>query len=331
MAYPPIPEQLVRQMEGGGKRFPAVPAIVSVAALVAAAACALLLRRRVRRSGPAQASAPETASGPEAAQAPDDRAVQKADTSVPKPEEVKSVPSSISLLGGLSVVDADGNNVTTGFTPVVRQLLLLILMNSGAKSAGITSEVLDETLWYGMERRQAANNRNVNIRKLRLKLDKVWDVELENRNGYWFFDIRDLACCDYLEVRQLLREVLASPGDRERLNRLLLLILKGPLLPDNDFEWLDDYKGRYTNVVIDALTKIQHFYEDDPEMSIMIARAMRVQDIIDEDAVRIYCRALYLKGNRSLSRTVWDKFTEDYRKSMGTLPDFSWSSIVGDK
>lgn len=331
MAYPPIPEQLVRQMEGGGKRFPAVPVIVSVAALVAAAACALLLRRRARRPGPAQASAPETASGPEAAQAPDDRAVQKADTYVPKPEEVKSAPSSISLLGGLSVVDADGNNVTTGFTPVVRQLLLLILMNSGAKSAGITSEVLDETLWYGMERRQAANNRNVNIRKLRLKLDKVWDVELENRNGYWFFDIRDLACCDYLEVRQLLREVLASPGDRERLNRLLLLILKGPLLPDNDFEWLDDYKGRYTNVVIDALTKIQHFYEDDPEMSIMIARAMRVQDIIDEEAVRIYCRALYLKGNRSLSRTVWDKFTEDYRKSMGTLPDFSWSSIVGDK
>ena len=213
----------------------------------------------------------------------------------------------------------------------MRQLLLLILMNSRVKPVGITSEVLDDTLWFGMEKKQAANNRNVNMRKLRLKLEKVWDVELTNRNGYWFFDMEDLSRCDYLEVWQLLKDVLARRDDRASLVRLLTLVMNGPLLPDNDFEWLDDYKSRYSDMIMGGLVKIQRSYEDDCDMSIMIARAMRTLDIIDEEAVRIYVRALYRKGNRSLSRSVWDKFTEDYRRIMGTLPDFSYSQIVDGK
>lgn len=309
MAYPPMAAELVRQPVRKTSGLLVALLTLAAVALVAAAVVAAVLVRRKRHAG--KADAPE----PEAVPVPDRSGAAK-------------TPSSISLLGGLSIIDSEGNDVTTEFSPISRQLLLLILMNSKVKPVGITSEVLDDTLWYGMERKQAANNRNVNIRKLRLRLEKVWDVELTGRNGYWFFALEDLSRCDYLEVGQLMKDVLAKPDDRARLNRLLTLVMNGPLLPDNDFEWLDDYKSRYTNMIIENLVKIQRFWEDDDDMSIMIARAMRVQDIIDEEAIRIYCRALYRKGSRSQSRSAWDKFTEDYRRIMGTLPDFSWSQII---
>lgn len=311
LAYPPIPPELVRQQ---AKRAPGVPAaLVLTAILAAAGVVAAIFAKQVRGRKKNEVDLFE----------PDAASLRK--------DHVGKTPSSISLLGGLAIIDADGNNVTTEFTPVVRQLLLLILMNSRVKSIGITSEVLDDTLWFGMEKKQAANNRNVNIRKLRLKLEKVWNTELSNRNGYWFFDMDDFSCCDYLEVCQLLKDVLAKPDDKDSLTRLLTLVMNGPLLPDNDFEWLNDYKSRYTDMIVENLVKIQRFYEDDCDMSIMIARAMRVLDIIDEEAIRIYCRALYRKGNKSLSISVWDKFTEDYRRVMGTLPDFSYLQIIEGK
>lgn len=317
LAYPPISAELVRQQPRELSCLHTVMLSLSAIAVLVAGGAVLvfvLVRKKRRRT-------------------------RKCDTgsALPEPDGASAShrvpersPSSICLLGGLSIIDTEGKDITAEFTPVVRQLLLLILMNSSVKSVGVTSEVLDDTLWYGMERKQAANNRNVNIRKLRLKLDKVWNVELTGRNGYWFFDLEDLSCCDYIEAVQLLKDVLAKPDDREKLIRLLSLVMNGPLLPDNDFEWLDDYKGRYTNMIVENLVKIQHFWDDDYDMSIMIARAMRVQDIIDEEAIRIYCRALHRKGNRSLSRSTWDRFTEDYRRIMGTLPDFSYSQIIGD-
>lgn len=313
MAYPPVSAELVRQPV---RKIPILPVALGLAAflfLTAAGMSAAIWVKRTRGK--------KTAAGE----------LHEPDVLPARKDREEKVPSSVSLLGGLSIIDSAGNNVTTEFTPIVRQLLLLILMNSRVKPVGITSEVLDDTLWFGMEKKQAANNRNVNMRKLRLKLEKVWDVELTNRNGYWFFDMEDLSRCDYLEVGQLLKDVLARRDDRASLVRLLTLVMNGPLLPDNDFEWLDDYKSRYSDMIMGGLVKIQRSYEDDCDMSIMIARAMRTLDIIDEEAVRIYVRALYRKGNRSLSRSVWDKFTEDYRRIMGTLPDFSYSQIVDGK
>lgn len=308
LAYPPVAVELARQSVRGKNRLAIVLTLSGLTLLIAIVSAFVFIALQKKRRGRKTEILPET--------------------TTPHKSDTERQPSSISLLGGLSIIDAEGRNVTTEFTPIVRQLLLLILMNSRVKPVGITSEVLDDKLWYGMEKKQAANNRNVNMRKLRLKLEKVWNVELNNKNGYWFFDIDELSCCDYLEVRQLLKEVMANPRDKERLHRLLTLVMSGSLLPDNDFEWLDDYKSSYTNMIVESLVKIQRLYDDDYDMSIMIARAMRVQDIIDEEAVRIYCRALYRNGNKSLSRSVWDKFTEDYRKVMGTLPDFSYSQII---
>ncbi len=313
IAYPPLPTALVRQRKDCS--FP-LWAVLTLAALGLAAlgfVCVWCLQRRKKLMEGDMGIVPSE------------------DVLDPFPaKKDANRPSTVSLLGGLAVIDSRGNNITTEFTPVVRQLLLLILMNSGQKPVGITSEVLDDVLWYGMEHRQAANNRNVNIRKLRLRLEGVWDAALSCRNSYWSFDLEDISLCDYLEVRHLMDEVLSDPSDRDRLLRLLSLILSGPLLPDNDFEWLMDYKSRYSNMVIEGLSKIRRHYENDYDILILIARAMRVQDSIDEEAVRIYCRALYLKGNRSLSRSVWDKFTGDYQRIMGTLPDFSYSQIIGD-
>ena len=53
----------------------------------------------------------------------------------------------------------------------------------------------------------ASNNRNVNIRKLRLIIEKIGDINIANKNGYWYLNLGKDVTCDYQEVMRLLDQI----------------------------------------------------------------------------------------------------------------------------
>ena len=110
------------------------------------------------------------------------------------------------MLGGLQIFDSNGNDITQKFTPVIRQMFLFILLNFIQNGKGITSERLDETFWSGMDKDSASNNRNVNIRKLRLLLKEIGDITLKNEKSYWLLDIGSEVFIDYAMIISLLLE-----------------------------------------------------------------------------------------------------------------------------
>ncbi|MCK7531345.1 MAG: hypothetical protein MZV63_10075 [Marinilabiliales bacterium] len=65
-----------------------------------------------------------------------------------------------------------GTDITRKFTPLLKELFLLILFNSIKNDMGISNEKIIEILWHGFSESSANNNKAVNIAKLRAILTK---------------------------------------------------------------------------------------------------------------------------------------------------------------
>ena len=119
----------------------------------------------------------------------------------------KEVKSTIFLVGGFQVFDSLGQDITGDFTPTLKHLFLFLLLNSIKNEKGVTSQRLDETFWFDMSKTSAANNRSVNIRKLRLLASKIGDITIVHKNGYWFLELGTNVTCDYYHISALLEDL----------------------------------------------------------------------------------------------------------------------------
>lgn len=247
------------------------------------------------------------------------------------PAESKPV-SRITLLGGFQVIDSTGKDITGQFTPVVRQVFLLILLHSTKGGKGISSQLLDNTLWFGMDRGSASNNRSVNIRRLRKLLPQVGAINVTHENSYWNIEITGDVFCDYLEIANLInsarksREIAA--GD---LDKILEIGSAGPMLPNQNAEWADQFKSSYTQSLTDLLLRAAA----QPEIKTHSSSMLKIADVIlaldstDEDAIRIKCRTLYALGQKGAAKNCFTRYAAEYERLLDEPPDFSFEEIIG--
>ena len=73
----------------------------------------------------------------------------------------------IRLFGDFLVLDRNGNDITSRFSPKVKQLFMAILVNSGYENSGITSTDLTKKLWGQDMAKNLDNVRGVTTSKLR--------------------------------------------------------------------------------------------------------------------------------------------------------------------
>ena len=96
----------------------------------------------------------------------------------------------------------------------------------------MTKKVTD-ILWSDKEEEAARNNRNVTLRKLRVLLEKVGDVEIISDMGFLCIRWGEGVFCDYrmaLECIRQFKEKNEEHGDDKLLNQILEILLYGPLL-----------------------------------------------------------------------------------------------------
>ncbi len=132
--------------------------------------------------------------------------------------------SSIYLFGGFEVFDKEGKDITALFTPTLKQLFLLILLSKSKNEKGITSNKIIENIWYDKSENSARNNKNVNISKLKLLLEKIGDVALNNENTYWNIEFQDSVFCDYSYVLKLLSNIKTEANDYAKILAFLSII-----------------------------------------------------------------------------------------------------------
>ena len=226
--------------------------------------------------------------------------------------------ASISLLGCFNVRDKDGNDITSNFTPRLKHLLILLILYTEKNAQGILASKTTEILWPEKEETAARNNRNVNLRKLRVLLESIGDMEVMIENNFLRIKWGTGVFCDYHTLITCTKQFEQEKSE-ELLNRILEILLYGPLLPNTILDWLDDFKDDYSSYSIDLLKNLLdiEISRNHQDMIIRLADIMFLHDPLNEEALAAKCSVLVTQGKKGIARNLYDRFCKEYRDSMG--------------
>lgn len=312
--------------------------IIAISAIAAGMA---IWRRRKRHIQPTSTSAPEEneEKAEEVSPQPDmeDILPNKKDTDAPH-AALESVPdgkeavhthydltrSAVRLFGGFQVFDKEGNDMTSSFTPILQQLLIILILHTAKNPRGISSSRLLETLWGNKDEEAAKNNRNVYISRLRNLLQQIGDVSVNTNNGFRNIRFGEGTICDYIEAKSLIQE-----NDPKNLDRLIELLCHGMMIPNMEFEYIDTFKSEFSNEAIEILTTLIHDREIPLKDKVKIADVIFQHDIINEDALCVKCKALHMQGRIGLAQNTYSSFRKEYRSLMGSEYPHTLNEILG--
>ncbi|GHT67798.1 hypothetical protein AGMMS50239_31640 [Bacteroidia bacterium] len=245
---------------------------------------------------------------------------------------VKSVrKQAISLFGGFQVIDKDGNDLTTEFKPLVKNLFLLVLLNTIKNGKGISFLKLKEILWFDMTEESANNNRGVAMSKIRQIMKHLGNVRFLKHGVYWTIEFGNDIYCDYYEALILIRKI----KERKDINindikRLLSIVSEGELLPNIQTDWADTFKSDFSNDFVDLILPFINRKETGFSDSLYIdmANAIFTHDPLNEDALRLKCSILVKMGKNSLAKNTYTTFVKEYAIWFATEYKYSFDQII---
>ena len=327
LAFPPLKASDIEQIPAGGDKELMKYIVLSVVVLLIIIGVTISYRKRLKRK-----TSPATAGTLEEGRV-DNSAKAEEQPVTTKLQDKKPRISTIHLLGDFQVFDKEGNDITQEFTPIIKQVFLYILLNSIAKGRKVTSQELDETFWLGMNKADASNTRNVNIRKLRLILERTGDIAINYKGGYWSISIGDDITCDYHEINKILQEVPdKATVDIATLQRILKLAAGGTLTPTISAEWLDSFKDEYTKQVTTFMLRMLETSDvkGNNKLILQIADVLLLNDTLDEEAIRIKCQILFRMGQKGASKRCYDTFVAEHTRLLNEKSAISYEDILSD-
>jgi two-component SAPR family response regulator len=244
-------------------------------------------------------------------------------TEIPKPES-----NYIQLFGDFKVLDKDGNEITSLFTPKLKQLFLIILLYSKRNKKGISTQELTDILWKGHSSQSAKNSRGVTIRKLRLILESIDSVQINFHVDRWAMVFDGPVYCDYLECLKLL--------DREKIHdtdfnlSFYHIIKEGELFKGELYDWLDDYKGFVGNNIVDILIKFVSELSLDIDYQLILKLCDRIleTDPVNEQALASKLKVLIKQNNYNLAKFTFDRFCMLYEEMYGEKFNAKFDELV---
>lgn len=233
---------------------------------------------------------------------------------------IKDQPSTnaIYLFGEMQVVDQEGADITKQFTPLVKELFLIILLHSVRKGRGVSSDKLTEMLWFDKSAQSARNNRSVNIAKLKTILDKLPYCQLSNETGAWKIEIAyEKINVDFYQYLQVVQDKTGLT--RQKINQLAAITQRGAFLSHLEYPWLASFKAEVSNDIIDTYLSFAATISiaDDPEFLVKLANDIFYFDPVNEDAMAIKCKALVHQGKHSLAKNAFESFAKEYKAIYG--------------
>jgi hypothetical protein len=196
----------------------------------------------------------------------------------------------IFLFGGFKVIDKKGNNITEKFSPLLKQLFLIILLNTLTDRKGISSLKLKETLWFDKTPESAKNNRGVMLSRLRQIFEQVGSINIENKNSLLTVEFGEDVYCDYYEAIILMEKLKREESlTNKDVRELLFLVSGGEMLSNLQIDWLDSFKADFSNTLIDILLDImqQPDLRLSPQECIDLADAIFVHDFLNNSSFKI--------------------------------------------
>jgi len=259
----------------------------------------------------------------------------KQDAKTATEEKIKGTSATLGVIkntiysfGGFQVYNKDGTDITGRFSPLLKELFLLIILHSFRNDKGISSERIIEILWFEKSDHSARNNLSVNIAKLKNILVEINTCKLTHETGYW--KVRYFGegfTFDYAGLNEIIDKKSAIM--RENILRMIEITNKGQFLVDEQYEWLDEFKSRISDRIIDVFLSYAPSIDKSKEADLLIALADCIFhfDIVNEDAMILKCQAQYAQGKYSLAKNTYltfcgefkNLYDEEYKRSFSEI------------
>jgi two-component SAPR family response regulator len=227
-----------------------------------------------------------------------------------KPGGNENISNSLFFFGGLQIFSREGTEISPLFSPLLKELFLLIFFHSQSERKGISTEMLTQMLWFDKNSSQAHNNLYVNISKLRHITERVEGLNLLKKDGYWKIEIQpDKLKVDYLKITKYIQN---GQIGAEQIHDFLVIVKKGSFLIWTNYEWLDKIKGELTNHILDLLFAFEKSNKVEHDLVVKIADAIFIHDSLNEEALKLKYKALIAIGRHHLAKIALEKFKVEY-------------------
>lgn len=236
--------------------------------------------------------------------------------------------NAIYLFGDLKVYDNEGADIAVRMSPLLRELFVLLALKS--PDNGISTEELTNLLWFDKDEKSAKNNRSVNFSKLRTLLESVVNTTIVKNGGKWRLEFNKDTFVDYKECMQLCRQPERLSPDK--IDILATLVSSGSLLSECDYLWLDPFKSRISETVINALMKYVSTLDahEDYRTRLLIADIIFRFDFVNEEALRIKCRGYLGMRKHYMARSTYDHFCKEYQKLYGEPYAPTYNQVISE-
>ena len=225
--------------------------------------------------------------------------------------------NAIYLWGTFAVLDRNGKDITYLFSPKLRIIFLYILLNS-VSGDGVLSSDMNELFWPEKTDDKVKNLKGVTINHIRKLLQEIDGIELVYEKGRFHLEFQDDFYCDYVRFSHLLKNEKVITLNKEVIDKLLKILVRGKFLNGIDHELFDYYKHKIEEHIltiipseIDKAYKAAHF-----TLVIRLCNVWTSVDPLSEQAL-YYAVGSYQKLNHpteALKR--YNSFITTYKKAM---------------
>ena len=234
--------------------------------------------------------------------------------------------NAVYLFGGLQVFDRNGEEVSQRFSPLLRELFVLLILRSAEN--GISSEELTTMLWFDKDDVSAKNNRAVNLSKLRVLVESVGGCTISKISGNWRVQFEKNAFVDYYEC--LPERIRPDSLTTERIKIIAALTAKGGLLNECDYLWLDAFKSRIADNLIESLLKYATLLDEHEafDTKLLISDIIFRFDSVNEAALRLKCATYVFMRKQYMAKTTYEHFCREYKSLYDEPFEHSFNSII---
>ena len=117
------------------------------------------------------------------------------------------------------------------------------------------------------------------------------------------------------------------------LQLLLRLATQGQLLPNLQFEWVDEFKSDYSDGMISLLSKLRDSTQSDinDNIRIELANSILKYDSLDEESIRVKCQALLRLKTYWNSYMTYKQFVKEYKQILDSDFEESFETFIHEK
>lgn len=243
-------------------------------------------------------------------------------------QDIGKKRNAVYLLGEFVVYDKNGRDITHLFSPKIKQLFVLILVNS-REFTGVTSKKISALLWPDKDLAKTKNIKGVTFNHLRSIISDLNGIELTFQNDNYLFKFSEELFCDYFVVSGLIKESQWGNNDQKILEHFDLLS-RGTLLSDMPDQWLDDFKNNYDQQLVGMIQPllIKHYNTGDMRLVPDLAKLILDTDPFNDIALKYQLKGIRKQKGIEQARKVYDQFIAEYKRSFDSDYQTSFEKII---